>query len=107
MNERELRILVDAGVVATVEVSNSRHSGVSRYTVHVDGQPLQASGPEPRVFTSMDSVTAFLSGLGIRRFGVHLQYEECRVEEIPECARCMAGGAANPVTCSPLIDGES
>jgi hypothetical protein len=71
MNERELKLLIDAQAVKRVQI----HYAVMAqgYMVIADGKPLETSKQETREFKTLDTAAKFLFKLGIADFAVKLR----------------------------------
>ncbi len=71
MNERELKLLIDAQAVKRVQI----HYAVMAqgYMVIADGKPLETSKRETREFKTLDTAAKFLFKLGIADFAVKLR----------------------------------
>lgn len=71
MNERELKLLIDAQAVKRVQI----HYAVMAqgYMVIADGKPLETTKRETREFKTLDTAAKFLFKLGIADFAVKLR----------------------------------
>jgi hypothetical protein len=71
MNERELKLLIDAQAVKRVQI----HYAVMAqgYMVIADGKPLETSKRGTREFKTLDTAAKFLFKLGIADFAVKLR----------------------------------
>jgi len=70
MNERELKLLLDARAVKQVQV----HYAVmtTGYMVVIDGKNLETSKRQVRIFKTLDAAARFLFKTGIAQFSVKL-----------------------------------
>ena len=71
MNERDMKLLLDAQAIKKVQV----HYGVMSqgYMIVADGKPLETSKKETREFKTLDSAAKLLFKLGIADFAVKLK----------------------------------
>ena len=69
MNERELRLLISQKAVRKVQVG---HTITDTYVVTVNDIPLESARKGMRTWKSLETIAAFLRGLGIVEFNVRL-----------------------------------
>ena len=71
MNERDLKLLLDAQALKKVQV----HYGVMSqgYMIVADGKPLETGKKETREFKTLDAAAKLLFKLGIADFAVKLK----------------------------------
>jgi hypothetical protein len=71
MNERDMKLLLDAQALKKVQV----HYGVMSqgYMIVADGKPLETNKKETREFKTLDSAAKLLFKLGIADFAVKLK----------------------------------
>ena len=71
MNERDMKLLLDAQALKKVQV----HYGVMSqgYMIVADGKPLETGKKETREFKTLDAVAKLLFKLGIADFAVKLK----------------------------------
>jgi len=71
MNERDMKLLIDAQALKKVQV----HYGVMSqgYMIVADGKPLETGKKETREFKTLDAAAKLLFKLGIADFAVKLK----------------------------------
>ena len=71
MNERDMKLLLDAQAIKKVQV----HYGVMSqgYMIVADGKPLETNKKETREFKTLDAAAKLLFKLGIADFAVKLK----------------------------------
>jgi len=71
MNERDMKLLLDAQALKKVQV----HYGVMSqgYMIVADGKPLETGKKETREFKTLDTAAKLLFKLGIADFAVKLK----------------------------------
>ena len=71
MNERDMKLLLDAQALKKVQV----HYGVMSkgYMIIADGKPLETGKKETREFKTLDAAAKLLFKLGIADFAVKLK----------------------------------
>ena len=71
MNERDMKLLLDAQALKKVQV----HYGVMSqgYMIVADGKPLETGKKETREFKTLDAAAKLLFNLGIADFAVKLK----------------------------------
>lgn len=71
MNERDMKLLLDAQALKKVQI----HFGVMSqgYMIVADGKPLETSKKETREFKTLDAAAKLLFKLGIADFTVKLK----------------------------------
>jgi hypothetical protein len=71
MNERDMKLLLDAQAIKRVQV----HYGVMSqgYMIVADGKPLETGKKETREFKTLDAAAKLLFKLGIADFAVKLK----------------------------------
>ena len=71
MNERDMKLLLDAQALKKIQV----HYGVMSqgYMIVADGKPLETSKKETREFKTLDAAAKLLFKLGIADFAVKLK----------------------------------
>lgn len=71
MNERDMKLLLNANALKKVQV----HFGVMSqgYMIVADGKPLETSKKETREFKTLDAAAKLLFKLGIADFAVKLK----------------------------------
>ena len=71
MNERDMKLLLDAQALKKVQV----HYGVMSqgYMIVADGKPLETGKKETRGFKTLDAAAKLLFKLGIADFAVRLK----------------------------------
>jgi hypothetical protein len=71
MNERDMKLLLDAQALKKVQV----HYGVMSqgYMIVADGKPLETGKKETREFKTLDAAAKLLFKLGIADFAVKLK----------------------------------
>ena len=71
MNERDMKLLLDAQAIKKVQV----HYGVMSqgYMIVADGKPLETGKKETREFKTLDAAAKLLFKLGIADFAVKLK----------------------------------
>lgn len=71
MNERELKLLLDAQAIKRVQIHYAVM--VKGYMVIADGKPLETGKRETREFKTLDAAAKLLFKLGIADFAVKLR----------------------------------
>lgn len=71
MNERDLKVLLDAQAVKRVQVHYAVMS--QGYMVVIDGKPLETGRRETREFKTLDAAAKLLFKLGVADFAVKLR----------------------------------
>jgi len=71
MNEREMKLLLDAQALKKVQI----HYGVMSqgYMIVADGKPLETGKKETREFKTLDAAAKLLFKIGIADFAVKLK----------------------------------
>ena len=71
MNEREMKLLLDAQALKKVQI----HYGVMSqgYMIVADGKPLETGKKETREFKTLDAAAKLLFKIGITDFAVKLK----------------------------------
>lgn len=71
MNERDMKLLLDAQAIKKVQI----HYGVMSqgYMIVADGKPLETGKKETREFKTLDAAAKLLFKLGIADFAVKLK----------------------------------
>jgi hypothetical protein len=70
MQERDFRLLATRGAVKAITVQE--RADRDGFDVMVDGEQLQSVRRDARRFASLDTATALLRDVGVRRFTVQL-----------------------------------
>ena len=71
MTERELKLLLDANALKSIQVHYAIMS--QGYMIVADGKPLETSKRETREFKTMDTAAKFLFKIGVANFAVKLK----------------------------------
>lgn len=71
MNERDLKVLLDAQAVKRVQVHYAVMS--QGYMIVIDGKPLETGRRETREFKTLDAAAKLLFKIGVADFAVKLR----------------------------------
>ena len=71
MNERDLKVLLDAQAVKRVQVHYAVMS--QGYMIVIDGKPLETGRRETREFKTLDAAAKLLFKIGVADFSVKLR----------------------------------